>query len=112
MDQLEQARHSAPTAKVQNRHNFTDRSPADVLEYCEPRGIGFATSRVPGIGTVTSDRVSNQGSAICEGKTKNLSASLSPGPPGLTRGHQDPQGEPTSRTTLPKRPCARPRGCQ
>jgi aryl-alcohol dehydrogenase-like predicted oxidoreductase len=41
VDQIEQARRIAPIATVQNRYNLTDRSSAEVLEYCERQGIGF-----------------------------------------------------------------------
>ncbi|WP_197373544.1 aldo/keto reductase [Mycolicibacterium baixiangningiae] len=41
VDQIEQARRIAPIATVQNRYNLTDRSSAEVLEYCEREGIGF-----------------------------------------------------------------------
>jgi aryl-alcohol dehydrogenase-like predicted oxidoreductase len=39
--QIEQARQIAEIATVQNRYNLTDRSSADVLDYCEREGIGF-----------------------------------------------------------------------
>ncbi|MFF3277417.1 aldo/keto reductase [Streptomyces chrestomyceticus] len=39
--QIQQARTSVPKATVHNRWNRTDRSSADVLEYCTPPGIGF-----------------------------------------------------------------------
>ncbi|MEV0278094.1 aldo/keto reductase [Streptomyces sp. NPDC050610] len=41
VDQIEQARTVAEIATVQNRYNLTDRSSADVLEYCARHGIGF-----------------------------------------------------------------------
>ncbi|WP_331446700.1 aldo/keto reductase [Streptomyces xanthochromogenes] len=39
--QIEQARAIVEIATVQNRYNLTDRSSADVLEYCTRHGIGF-----------------------------------------------------------------------
>ncbi|MGW4393806.1 aldo/keto reductase [Amycolatopsis nivea] len=39
--QIEQARRIADIATVQNRYNLTDRSSADVLDYCTREGIGF-----------------------------------------------------------------------
>lgn len=41
VDQIGQARRIADIATVQNRYNLTDRTSADVLEYCEREGIGF-----------------------------------------------------------------------
>ncbi|MFF5406766.1 aldo/keto reductase [Streptomyces misionensis] len=39
--QIERARAIAEISTVQNRYNLTDRSSADVLEYCTRHGIGF-----------------------------------------------------------------------
>ncbi|WP_197379285.1 aldo/keto reductase [Mycolicibacterium mengxianglii] len=39
--QIEQARQIVDVTTVQNRYNLTDRSSADVLEYCHREGIGF-----------------------------------------------------------------------
>jgi pyridoxine 4-dehydrogenase len=41
VDQIDQARRIADIATVQNRYNLTDRTSADVLDYCEHEGIGF-----------------------------------------------------------------------
>ncbi|MDH6573768.1 pyridoxine 4-dehydrogenase [Streptomyces sp. SAI-117] len=41
VDQIEQARRIADIVTVQNRYNLTDRSSADVLDYCTRHGIGF-----------------------------------------------------------------------
>ncbi|MBO0877798.1 MAG: aldo/keto reductase, partial [Pseudonocardia sp.] len=41
VEQIEQARRIADIATVQNRYNLTDRSSADVLDYCTREGIGF-----------------------------------------------------------------------
>ena len=41
VEQIEQAREIAEILTVQNRYNLTDRTSADVLEYCEREGIGF-----------------------------------------------------------------------
>ncbi len=41
VDQIEQARRIAAVATVQNRYNLTDRTSADVLDYCTREGIGF-----------------------------------------------------------------------
>ena len=40
-DQIEQARSMVEIVTVQNRFNLTDRSSADVLDYCAREGIGF-----------------------------------------------------------------------
>jgi pyridoxine 4-dehydrogenase len=41
VEEIEAAREVVEIATVQNRYNLTDRSSADVLEYCEEHGIGF-----------------------------------------------------------------------
>ncbi|MFH9355649.1 aldo/keto reductase [Kitasatospora sp. NPDC017646] len=41
VDQIEHARTIAEIATVQNRYNLTDRTSADVLDYCTRHGIGF-----------------------------------------------------------------------
>jgi pyridoxine 4-dehydrogenase len=39
--ELEQARHVAPIASVQNRYNLADRASEDVLSYAEKHDIAF-----------------------------------------------------------------------
>lgn len=41
VDEITAAREHFTVATVQNRYNLTDRSSADVLEYCTAHGIGF-----------------------------------------------------------------------
>jgi pyridoxine 4-dehydrogenase len=41
VDEIKAAQEVFTVATVQNRYNLTDRSSADVLEYCEQQGIGF-----------------------------------------------------------------------
>ncbi|GAA1281120.1 hypothetical protein Psi02_66480 [Planotetraspora silvatica] len=41
VDQIEEARASAPIASVQNRYNLADRAAEDVLDYCESHQIAF-----------------------------------------------------------------------
>jgi pyridoxine 4-dehydrogenase len=41
LDQVERARELVDVATVQNRYNLADRHSEDVLDACEPAGIGF-----------------------------------------------------------------------
>jgi pyridoxine 4-dehydrogenase len=41
VDQITEARLTAPVVSVQNQFNLTDRKSEDVLEYCEREGLGF-----------------------------------------------------------------------
>jgi pyridoxine 4-dehydrogenase len=41
VEEIEQARQIAAIVTVQNRFNLTDRTSADVLDYCAEHGIGF-----------------------------------------------------------------------
>lgn len=41
VDEIRRARQIADIATVQNRYNLTDRTSADVLDYCTREGIGF-----------------------------------------------------------------------
>jgi pyridoxine 4-dehydrogenase len=41
VDELERSRGLVEVATVQNRYNLSDRDSEDVLEACEPEGIGF-----------------------------------------------------------------------
>lgn len=41
IDQLAEARLTAPVVSVQNQFNLADRKSEDVLEYCEREGLGF-----------------------------------------------------------------------
>jgi pyridoxine 4-dehydrogenase len=41
IDQITEARLTAPVVSVQNQFNLVDRKSEDVLEYCEREGLGF-----------------------------------------------------------------------
>jgi pyridoxine 4-dehydrogenase len=41
IEEIRQARKIVPIATVQNRYSLVDRSYEDVLDFCEPEGIGF-----------------------------------------------------------------------
>ena len=41
VDQIAEARLTAPVVSVQNQFNLVDRKSEDVLEYCEREGLGF-----------------------------------------------------------------------
>jgi pyridoxine 4-dehydrogenase len=41
VDQIAEARLTAPIVSVQNQYNLVDRKSHDVLEYCEREGLGF-----------------------------------------------------------------------
>lgn len=50
VDQITEARLTAPVVSVQNQFNLTDRKSQDVLEHCEREGLGFIPWNPIGVG--------------------------------------------------------------
>jgi pyridoxine 4-dehydrogenase len=55
VDQINEARLTAPVVSVQNQYNLVDRKSQDVLDYCEREGLGFIPWNPIAVGRLAGD---------------------------------------------------------